>query len=140
MWGVGMMADQGAREPTMTQPELAERLGVSTVDLRQLTKAGVVSPTRFGTFPVYSEEDFERARTFLDSSRRGRRSDLYRPSGDKPAEAYCTPIEAAAVLGVNPRTVARWVELGKLQAWAQGLLRSDVEGMAAQMRPESRTA
>lgn len=124
--------------PTMTQPELAERLGVTTTYVWMLQRDGVISPQRFGNFPVYSEDDYQRAKDHIARGRRGRRSDLFRPVGDLPPEAYISQADAASKLGVNPRTVARWIELGKLQAWAQGLVRSEVEALAAQLRPELR--
>lgn len=135
-----MNGDTTTSAPTMTHAEMAKKLGISGQFLSNLVRDGRVSPQRFGSFPVYSEDDLAAMRSYLDSRRRGRRSDMMRPVGLESDDSYMSAADAAELLGVSARTISRWVELGRVTAWHQGLLRRDVEAMAEQLRPKQQTA
>ena len=99
--------------------ELAQEIGCDHGRVAGWVATGKLAVSqRIGAMRVFDEDALKLARRLLAGDGRGRLSHLYRrlPTGTDQS-AYVTKQEAAAAIGIDEATVARWVKAGKLQGY-----------------------
>lgn len=123
---------------TLTQ--VAQEIGCDHGRVRHWVQRGKLLPSqKIGPLLVFDDDALAAAKRLLAGEGMGRLAHLYRrlPIGDD-LTGYMTRPEAAAEIGVDEATLARWFKAGRVQAYKPAgqervlFARVDVERLAAE--------